>query len=658
VLRVPLDCSLTAPDAARRLAGQDRPFALIGAWAGGGAVLGCAPAAVAGPDDDPFAVLEEGARLAPGGDGPPALGGDAAPPFVGGGWVGALGYELRQRIEPGHPSPFDAAPPPPFVLARYDHVLRLDPAGRWWFEALPGCADPGAAQARFAALLAAPAPDADARTSDWRLLPGPDGHAAVVAACRERIHAGDLFQANVCARLDGRLEGSALELFARGVEALAPDRAAYLEGPWGAIASLSPELFLERRGRHVRTAPIKGTRPAAGRAELEASAKDRAENTMIVDLMRNDLGRVCVPGTVRVTALAEARAHTGVWHLVSEVEGRLREGTGDGALLRATFPPGSVTGAPKVAAMNVIAELESAARGAYTGAIGFAGPAGLELSVAIRTFEVRGSRIRLGLGGGVVADSDPAAEAEELAVKAAPLLRAIGAAPVPGGRARPGARAVPSGQAARPPLLLPPHVPVARPDPAGGVFATILAEAGRAVALGAQLERLAASVSTLYGHGLPPGLAGDVQAAAAALRTGRVRVDATADGAVSLAPGGPPGGGPIVLRPWTLPGGLGPHKWRDRRLVDALTAASGGAVPLLVDADGAVLEAAWANVFARGSDGVLRTPPADGRILPGIRRAALLAAGAVEAPLTLGDLAAADALLLTSALRAVAARLA
>jgi para-aminobenzoate synthetase/4-amino-4-deoxychorismate lyase len=308
--------------------------------------------------------------------------------------------------------------------------------------------------------------------------------------------------------------------------------------------------------------------------------------------------------------------------------------------------------------MNVIAELESAARGAYTGAIGFAGPAGLELSVAIRTFEVRGSRIRLGLGGGVVADSDPAAEAEELAVKAAPLLEAIGAAPpAPTSGAGP-LTGAPGARVARPSLLLPAHVPVPRPEPAGGVFATILAEAGRAVALGAQLDRLAASVSTLYGHGLPPGLAGDIEAASAALRTGRIRVDVTADGVVALTTGAPPGGGPVVLRPWTLPGGLGPHKWRDRRLVDALTAASDGAVPLLVDADGAVLEAAWANVFARGPDGVLRTPPADGRILPGIRRAALLAEGAVEAPLTLGDLAAADALLLTSALRAVAARLA
>jgi para-aminobenzoate synthetase/4-amino-4-deoxychorismate lyase len=344
---------------------------------------------------------------------------------------------------------------------------------------------------------------------------------------------------------------------------------------------------------------------------------------------------VCVPGSVRVTALAEAQAHTGVWHLVSEVEGRLREGV-----------------APKVAAMNVIAELESTARGAYTGAIGFAGPSGLELSVAIRTFEVAGTRIRLGVGGGVVADSDPAGEADELAVKAAPLLRAIGAEP-------PAALATPDDFAARgrAPLLLPAHVPVPRPDPARGVFATLLIAGGRAVALEAQLARLAGSLDALYGRTVPD-LGERIAAAARELGDGRLRVDVTADGIVTLVCGPPPATGAVVLHPWTLPGGLGPHKWRDRRLVDALTAASGGAVPLLVDADGAVLEASWANVFARGADGVLCTPPADGRILPGIRRAALLAEGAVEAKLTFEDLAAASELILTSALRAVPATLA
>jgi para-aminobenzoate synthetase/4-amino-4-deoxychorismate lyase len=641
LVRTALDCTLSATEAARCLHGEDRPFALIGAWAGGGAILGAAPVRVAGDDEDPFALLDAASSLV----------GDEG--SVGGGWFGSLGYELRHRVERCHPSPFDAAPPPPFALAYYDHVLRLDTAGRWWFEALHTEARAAALQVRrerLTALLAAPPPPAPVTTRRWRQYPDAAGHAALVAACRERIHAGDLFQANVCARLEGEIDGSPLELFARAVDALAPDRAAYLEGPWGAIASLSPELFLERHGRRVRTAPIKGTRPAGGREELERSAKDRAENTMIVDLMRNDLGRVCVPGSVAVTALAQARPHTGVWHLVSEVEGTLRDGTGDGALLRATFPPGSVTGAPKVAAMDVISELEATRRGAYTGAIGFASPvAGLELSVAIRTFEARGSRIRLGVGGGVVADSDPAAEADELAVKAAPLLRAIGAE-LPAG---------PPAATSRPPLLRAGPRPVPRPDPAAGVFETLLVRDGRVVELDRHLQRLAASLAALYGRALPAGLDERIAAAARSLPgAGRVRVDA-GPGGVTVVGGALPPDPPATLRVWTVPGGVGPHKWADRRLLAALEVASPGATPLLVDADGAILETTRANVFARGRDGVLRTPPADGRILPGIRRATLLADGAaVEAELSLDDLRAAVELVVTSALRTVTVALA
>ena len=148
---------------------------------------------------------------------------------------------------------------------------------------------------------------------------------------------------------------------------------------------------------------------------------------MIVDLMRNDLGRVCEYGSVRVVALHEPRRAPGVWHLVSTVAGRLREGASDADLLRATFPPGSVTGAPKIQAMRVIAELEATGRESYTGALGYASPvAGLELNVAIRTLELRGDRVWLGVGGGIVADSDPARELEECFVKARPVVAAAG----------------------------------------------------------------------------------------------------------------------------------------------------------------------------------------------------------------------------------------
>jgi para-aminobenzoate synthetase / 4-amino-4-deoxychorismate lyase len=246
--------------------------------------------------------------------------------------------------------------------------------------------------------------------------------------------AGGIFQANLCIRLEAGFTGDPLDLFCKGLERLEPPYTGFIGGPWGAVASLSPELFLRRNGRKVRTAPIKGTCPRSPSAALEqrrrllASAKDRAENVMIVDLMRNDLGRVCEFGSIRVPSLVQAEAHPGVWHLVSEVTGELREGDDDAALLRATFPPGSITGAPKIRAMEVISELESSAREAYTGSVGFVSPlAGLELNVAIRTFEFGDGRAWLGVGGGIVADSDPEAEFRECLTKAMPLVRAVGA---------------------------------------------------------------------------------------------------------------------------------------------------------------------------------------------------------------------------------------
>jgi para-aminobenzoate synthetase/4-amino-4-deoxychorismate lyase len=484
-----------------------------------------------------------------------------------------------------------------------------------------------------------------------------------VQACRERIAAGDLFQANLALRLRSRLEaGDAADVFAHGVSALAPDRAAWLAGEDGAaVASLSPELFVARQGDVVRSAPIKGTRPrpagdpAAAQAlrdELAASAKDHAENVMIVDLVRNDLGRVCVPGTVRVTALAEVRPHAGVWHLVSEVVGRRAPGVGDGALTAAMFPPGSVTGAPKIAAMDTISALESAPRQAFCGAIGFASPAaGLELSVTIRTFEVAaGGALWLDVGGGVVADSDPDGEAAEALAKARPLLAAIGAEPAQ------------DGAAATPALPLPPRLaarPVPRPDPAAGIFETLLVRDGVAVAAPRHLARLAASATELYGVTLPGSLPALLDHAA--LEQGgpcRLRVLLDPDGAVALdvAPLPPPAG-PVALTPVTVPGGLGPHKWRDRRLLDALERGAGPAArPLLVDLDGSALETSRSSVIAVVG-GALVAPAPDGRLLPGVTVARTLdAAAAAGVPverrgLPVAELLEADGAFVVNALR-------
>jgi para-aminobenzoate synthetase/4-amino-4-deoxychorismate lyase len=639
LLREPLEADIAPAEAALTLRGDDRPFALIGAWAGGGAIMGSEPVRVAGRDEDLLAVLDEAPEV----DG---AGGDA----VGGGWFGFLGFEARHRVERGHPPPPRPVPLDDGALAYFDHVLRMDPDGRWWFEALVTPGREAAIERRrdeLAARFAEPPDVLPFATRGWRWIPSPAGHAEAVEACRTRITAGDLFQANLCLRLEGRIEGDAFDLFATATRALPTDRAAFVTGPWGTVASLSPEVFLTRTGRTVRSAPIKGTRPADRREELEASEKDRAENVMIVDLVRNDLGRVCKAGTVRVTALAEVRPHAGVWHMVSEIEGELRDGVGDADLLRATFPPGSVTGAPKLAALDVIAELESTGREAYTGAIGFASPlAGLELSVCIRTFEFRGERIWLGAGGGIVADSDGREEAREAAAKAAPLLAAIGAEP-------PGALFPHRGSKAPRVVRRGPR-PTPRPDPAAGLYETMLIERGQPLHVEAHLQRLTESLKTLYGL-TAPDLGERACAAAQAHERARLRID--------LIPGEEPtlevtpleAIPPALLRPVVLPGGLGPHKWRDRTLLEAHEQDDPTTIPLLLDADGYVLETSRTAIVMRAG-GRLYTPPTDGRILPSVtaRRS-----NPQPRMLALDDLGNATAIYVASALRGLqSARLA
>jgi para-aminobenzoate synthetase component 1 len=265
------------------------------------------------------------------------------------------------------------------------------------------------------------------RVGEWEPTWSEDGYRAAIAAVREAIRVGDVYQANLVQHLAAPFEGDAAAL----ATALAPLRPLHprpLAGDGWTIVSTSPELLLARRGRRVWTMPIKGTRPLGGRAELRESTKDAAEHVMIVDLERNDLSRVCEPGTVYWPELMAPRALAGVEHLVSVVEGRLREGVTLTDLLSATFPGGSVTGAPKIAALDHIASLEPVGRGASMGALGVVRPNGdLDLALTIRTFAVADGRIHLWVGGGIVWDSDPEEEVEESWVKARPLLDAIGA---------------------------------------------------------------------------------------------------------------------------------------------------------------------------------------------------------------------------------------
>ncbi len=258
------------------------------------------------------------------------------------------------------------------------------------------------------------------------------GYVAAVARVREYILAGDIFQANLSQRFDAPLEESPWSLYRRLRTRNAAPFAAFLDFPDVTVLSASPERFLsvDERGQ-VETRPIKGTRPrgvgpehdaALGQA-LSESAKDRAENLMIVDLMRNDLSRVCLPGSVRVQELFALERYATVHHLVSTVAGRLAPGRDALDLLRATFPGGSITGAPKLRAMEIITELEASARGVYCGSVGYLSVTGaLDTSIAIRTVVVRDGRLCFSAGGGIIADSDPEQEYRETLDKARGII--------------------------------------------------------------------------------------------------------------------------------------------------------------------------------------------------------------------------------------------
>ncbi len=370
-------------------------------------------------------------------------------PAFTGGLVGAVGYDLARRIERLPTLARDDRRTPHLDLRVAEVVVAVAPSrdrALLLARSLSGPCGWHGLDARLAAVrarIAAPPPPADdprptaepVRTS----LPGPAYEAAVRAALAQ-IAAGNSFQVNLSQRITARWPGGVHGLYRALRSHSTPVHGAAL--PRTGLASISPETFLAVDRGHVRTRPIKGTRPRATDPLLDAaladdlmtSPKDRAENVMIVDLQRNDLGRICRPGSVRVPELARLEAHPTVWHLVSTVEGRLAPGLGYGDLLRATFPCGSVTGAPKVRSMAIIDALEPVRRGFYCGAIGFLAPGAAGLSVAIRTAVLHhDGTVDHGAGGGVVADSDPRAEHAESLDKAAAFLRAVSATRVVAG---------------------------------------------------------------------------------------------------------------------------------------------------------------------------------------------------------------------------------
>jgi para-aminobenzoate synthetase component 1 len=416
-------------------------------------------------DDDPLLVVR--ALLAPFTTAPVP----GVPPFQGG-VAGYIGYDYGERLERVPPARYDDLGIPDVVLGLYDWVLGWDRhARRAWLVStgLPerdprerdrraierltlvrdrlqagsstaghhssphrtGSTSQHASHARLAAPTYA-VPGHDTLRSSF----AHEDYLAAVTRVRDYIHAGDIFQANLSQRFEARYDGDPWTLYRR-LRALNPAPfAAYFEAPGLAVMSASPERFIRvDASGEIETRPIKGTTPRGigpehdahlGRA-LTESEKDRAENLMIVDLLRNDLSRVSRPGSVRVPELFALEHYSTVHHLVSTVVGQLSPGLDAIDLLRAAFPGGSITGAPKVRAMEIIAELEPSRRGVYCGAIGYIGCTGdADSSIVIRTYLARHGRVYFSAGGGIVADSEPEAEYRETLDKAKSLIAALG----------------------------------------------------------------------------------------------------------------------------------------------------------------------------------------------------------------------------------------
>lgn len=459
----------------------------------------------------------------------------------------------------------------------------------------------------------------------------PGGYAAAFAALGEAIRAGDIYQANLTYPLAGAFRGDPVGLYAALRDASAASYGGLVFDGSHWLLSFSPELFVALNGAEAKVKPMKGTRPrspdpeadAAMAQELATSVKDRAENLMIVDLMRNDLSRVAEAGSVVVDAPFAVESYPTVHQMVSTVRARLSPGKGAMDLVRALFPCGSITGAPKIRAMELLAEVERDARGAYCGAIGrIDGDGNAAFNVAIRTLRLtpiengHGSAV-LGIGSAIVADSEALAERRECEVKAGFLRRAA-------------------------PGLTAPQcdlIETMRFEPESGI-----------ALLEGHLARMKASAAALGFAFDRHALRNQIQALCFELDApAKVRLLVARSGASALETAPLPPALPEPVKVVALPHPLDPSDWRlmhktsDRGFYeDALEAARehGADEAVLVRADGFITEGSWTSVFADGPDGVLLTPPLTHGLLPGVLREQLLAEGrAREAALTLDDLA-------------------
>ena len=356
-------------------------------------------------------------------------------PFRGG-WFVYLGYELAQEVEPrlrltppaGQPVAF--ATRVPVAIVRDHERAAMEIVYEPGFESC--VADIRADLRRAADQAQMPASLPSSAVTEEP----PADFLNAVGRAREYIAAGDIFQANLsrCWRAVFDAEPDAADLYARLCASNPAPFGGLLQRPGFALVSSSPERLIRRRGERVDTRPIAGTRPRdeappdsdRRRAELLGHPKERAEHIMLIDLERNDLGRVCVGGSVHVDEYMTVESYSHVHHIVSNVTGRLRAGVTPGELIRAVFPGGTITGCPKVRCMEIIHELEQRARGAYTGSMGYLNRNGdCDFNILIRTMTLAGTQLEIAAGSGIVADSDPARELEETRAKAKGMLLAL-----------------------------------------------------------------------------------------------------------------------------------------------------------------------------------------------------------------------------------------
>ena len=361
------------------------------------------------------------------------------PPFQGGA-IGCFGYEMGGLLERLPGTAVDDLDLPDMSIGIYDWVAAFDHVDeRAWLittEFSRGDRSEWALdRIRHERLASDPTNGLPTLATNLRSNFTREQYLAAVNRVMEYIVAGDIYQANISQRYEAIVETDSWDLY-RALRRTAPAPfGACLEFPEFSVLSASPEQFLRVEDGFVETRPMKGTRPRGAtpesdarlRDELASSEKDRAENIMIVDLLRNDLGRVCIPGTIRVPQLFTVEGYPNVHQLVSSVTGKLRPEHEAVDLLTACFPGGSVTGAPKIRAMEIIDEIEPVQRGVYCGAIGYIGFDGsMQLSIPIRTMVKKGERVFLQVGGGIVADSDPESEYQETLDKARGGLESLG----------------------------------------------------------------------------------------------------------------------------------------------------------------------------------------------------------------------------------------